>query len=94
MTEEDWHNPKLRSLQILISGEAGDRFLSEKGEQEPDDTFLFFLHAGRKRMRFTVPELPSGQKWHLEISSAPTTLRQGKISIDARSFALYRRGRA
>ncbi|MFA7566759.1 MAG: glycogen debranching protein GlgX [Alkalispirochaeta sp.] len=94
MTEEDWHNPKLRSLQILISGEAGDRFLSEKGEQEPDDTFLFFLHAGRKRMRFTVPELPTGQKWHLEISSAPTTLRQGKISIDARSFALYRRGRA
>ncbi len=94
MTEEEWHNPKLRNMQVLISGEAGSRFLNEKGEQEPDDTFLLLMQAGHRKIRFTVPPPPPGQRWHLEIASGKTTLRQGKISIDGRSFALYRRGRA
>jgi isoamylase len=93
MAEKDWHNPRLRCLQVLISGEAGSRFLNEKGEQEPDDTFLLLMHAGHRRMRFTVPDTPPNQKWILEVASSKATIRQGKISIDGRSFALYRRGR-
>jgi len=92
MQEGDWHNPKLSSLQILLSGEAGSKFVSETGEQEPDDTFLLLFHAGHRRVRFTIPEPPSGEGWKLVVASGKTTIRQGKAGLDGRSFALFRRG--
>ncbi|MFW5795919.1 MAG: glycogen debranching enzyme GlgX, partial [Alkalispirochaeta sp.] len=91
MQEGDWHNPKLSSLQILLSGEAGSRFLSETGEQEPDDTFLLLLHAGYRRVRFAIPAPPAGEGWKLVVASGKTTMRQGKAGLDGRSFALFRR---
>lgn len=92
MTEDDWHNSRNVSMQVLISGEAGSRFVSEKGEQEPDDTFLLVLHAGGRRARFTLPESPVETRWYLEASSGNATIRQGKAGLDGRSFALFRRG--
>ncbi|MEX2442414.1 MAG: glycogen debranching protein GlgX [Alkalispirochaeta sp.] len=90
MQEDDWHSHKLRSLQVLISGEAGSRFLSETGQQEPDDTFLLILHAGAKRRRFTTPNSIPGT-WKLEIAAGPVNRRKDMAYLPGRSFALFRR---
>ena len=89
MEEKDWHSASLRSLQVLISGEAGSRFLSETGQQEPDDTFLFILHAEPRRRRFTIPSSQPGS-WKLEIASGKPNRRRDHVHLTSRSFALYR----
>ena len=45
MTEEDWHHQEDRFLRCRISGEAGERFLTVRGDPEPDDTFELLLNA-------------------------------------------------
>lgn len=91
MTTEDWQNDRNHTLQVLVSGEAGSRFLSETGEQEPDDTFLLVLHAAARKQRITPPEPGEGRRWKLEITSGKTTFRAGVITISGGSFALFRR---
>ena len=90
MAESDWHNPHLHSLQVLISGEAGSRFLSPTGQQEPDDSFLLILHAGTRRRRFTVPGGDDGG-WKLEIASGKVNRRREMVYLPRRTFALLRR---
>ncbi len=45
MTDSDWHQKEDRFLRCRISGEAGERFLTVRGEPEPDDTFEIFMNA-------------------------------------------------
>ncbi len=90
MAESDWHNPHLHSLQVLISGEAGSRFLSPTGQQEPDESFLLILHAGTRRRRFTVPGGDDGG-WKLEIASGKVNRRREMVYLPRRTFALLRR---
>lgn len=61
MEEKDWQNSALQSLAILITGAAGMRFLTIRGEPEPDDDFLLLLNAEDERKDF---HLPSGS-WHV-----------------------------
>ncbi|MCG8478554.1 MAG: glycogen debranching protein GlgX [Spirochaetales bacterium] len=89
MNEDDWNRADLSSLQVLLSGEAGSRFVSDEGRQETDDTFLLILHAAAHRRRFSVPPQPAG-RWVLEVASGTTSIRLSTILVEGRSFALYR----
>ena len=56
MTEKDWQVGHARTLGMLLSGEAGEMHLTERGEPEPDDTFLLIMNAGADEIDFHVPK--------------------------------------
>jgi hypothetical protein len=56
MTHEDWQEGDARSLTIRLSGEAGIMYLTQTGEQEPDDTFLLLINAGHEDAIFVLPD--------------------------------------
>lgn len=55
MQEENWHDPASHTMGILISGKAGHYHLTERGESEPDNTFLVILNAANEEIQFIVP---------------------------------------
>ncbi|GAB6057907.1 glycogen debranching protein GlgX [Desulfonatronum parangueonense] len=54
MSTDDWSNHHARALALRLSGEAGLVHLSERGEQEPDDTFLLLVNASHEREIFQL----------------------------------------
>lgn len=90
MGDSDWHAAGSRSMQVLISGQAGSRFLSETGQQEPDDTFLLLLHAGSARRRFQLPMQHAGVDWTTELSSARITRRRDGVYLPGFTCAVLR----
>jgi glycogen operon protein len=66
MTPDDWANPVAKSLQIMLSGAAGERFITVKGEPEPDDDFLLLMNASELEIDFT---LPNGE-WTIVLDTA------------------------
>ncbi|MGD8559792.1 MAG: glycogen debranching protein GlgX [Gammaproteobacteria bacterium] len=57
MKSEDWHNNALHSIALLISGEAGHYHLTERGEREPDDTFMIIMNASDRNTKYVLPVL-------------------------------------
>ena len=55
MTTDDWVNGNSRALGVLLSGEAGARFLTERGEPEPDDTFLMLFNPSQETIQWRLP---------------------------------------
>ncbi len=71
--EADWQAPENRALGIMLNGQAGERFLTERGEPEPDDDFLILLNAGPRRITWTLPESGRNGAWQVRISTAYAT---------------------
>ncbi|GAB6089635.1 glycogen debranching protein GlgX [Spirochaeta dissipatitropha] len=57
MQEEDWHQQEDRFLRCYINGEAGNRYLTIRGEPEPDCSFEFFMNASRDRIECRLRKL-------------------------------------
>jgi glycogen operon protein len=55
MTEADWNDPVAKAIGIRVSGEAGLMHLTERGEQEPDDTFFLLVNASHEPATFHLP---------------------------------------
>ena len=55
---------------MRLSGEPGLMHLSERGEQEPDDTFLILLNASHDYMTFRLPAYPAGANWEVVVDTA------------------------
>ncbi len=70
MTEADWQNGEARMLCLLLSGEAGLMHLTERGEQEADDTFLLILNAGHEAAVQRLPAGSDGIAWETLIDTA------------------------
>lgn len=90
MNDGDWHRGNARSMQVLISGLAGSRFLSDTGQQQPDDSFLLMLHAGSGRRRFQLPEQPADATWSTEIATARITRRRDSVYLPGFTCAVLR----
>jgi glycogen operon protein len=61
MTEPDWRKD-VKYVAFLISGEAGQYHLTEKGERESDDSFLVMMNASDAVVDYLLPDertLPS-----------------------------------
>lgn len=56
MAAEDWDTKTLRSIALLLSGEAGVYHLTAQGEKEPDDTFMLILNAADETLEYVLPE--------------------------------------
>ena len=101
MTPPDWDNPQARALGIRLSGEAGIMHLTERGEQEPDDTFLLLVNAGHREMRFRLPD-EGDHRWRTVIDTAHEggfvrarrKDRGARVVVKARSLQLLALGSA
>ncbi|MCB9948319.1 MAG: glycogen debranching protein GlgX [Rhodospirillaceae bacterium] len=69
MTAKEWGDPVARSLRFLLSGEAGQFHLTERGEPEPDDTFLVVLNASDQAIEHLMPTMAPGSQWEILIDT-------------------------
>ena len=69
MTEKDWTNGIVKALAVRLSGEAGLTHLTERGEQELDDTFLMLVNASPKEVAFRLAEPPEGACWEIVLDT-------------------------
>jgi len=87
MEEDDWKNGQAKALAVRLSGEAGLTHLTERGEQEPDDTFLMLINASDQDVTFRLAEESSGTGWEVVLDTAengagetPATLAVGEAT--------------
>ncbi|MEG3640051.1 glycogen debranching protein GlgX [Magnetococcus sp. PR-3] len=105
MEQHDWDNTHTLCLGMLLSGEAGEKFLSRYGAAQVDDTFLLLLNSHHEPLDFQLPEVDDGSGWTRLLD----TMEQGaglgdrqagtisKYKVGGRSavlFTLARRERA
>jgi isoamylase len=96
MSQEDWGNAQAKALAVRLSGEPGLMHLTERGEQEPDDTFLILLNASRDTVTFRIPADPTGASWEGVVDTAAETDAEmpqkhaagAETSVDANSIQL------
>jgi glycogen operon protein len=70
MTEDDWQDAHAKALAVRLSGEAGLMHLTERGEQEPDDTFLILVNAAHETVNFRLPPEPAEARWEVLVDTA------------------------
>jgi glycogen operon protein len=70
MAQEDWANGGAKMLCLLLSGEAGLMHLTERGEQETDDTFLLIVNASPEQVAQKLPPVQEGAYWATLIDTA------------------------
>ena len=76
MSEKDWGNAQAKALAMRLSGEPGLMHLSERGEQEPDDTFLILLNASHDDVTFRIPADPAAASWEVMVDTAVETEKE------------------
>jgi isoamylase len=85
MTQADWNNPDTRTLGAMLNGQAGARFLTARGDPEPDDNFLILLNAGPRRVSWTLPESDQSSAWQVRISTTyPTGVPPARRTVNRR----------
>ena len=88
MSEADWRNAQAQALAVRLSGEPGLMHLSERGEQEPDDTFLIFLNAASDDATFRIPADPAGTNWKMVVDTSVETEEKTSRTLVAGDEAL------
>ncbi|MGH7706776.1 MAG: glycogen debranching protein GlgX [Vulcanimicrobiaceae bacterium] len=96
MTEGDWHDGGRRCIGALLSGDAGDRYLSLLGYREVDDSFLLLFNAHDHGIGFRLPG-SGGSRWEMLVDTfeppalaVGATLEAGSIFLlQPRSLALF-----
>jgi isoamylase len=88
MADGDWTDPHAKALAIRLTGEAGRMHLTERGEQEPDETFLLLVNASHEPLTFRLPREASGAGWEVVVdTAAEETPREEPERLDAGSEA-------
>ncbi len=70
ISTEEWQDAERRSIGVLMSGEAGSRFLTLRGEPESDDSFLLLLNAGADDTPWVLPSDGYGCCWTRVLDTA------------------------
>jgi glycogen operon protein len=70
MAEGAWGDAHAKALALLLSGEAGLMHLTQRGEQEVDDTFLLLMNASHEEVPFVLPSAPDVTRWEVLIDTA------------------------
>jgi glycogen operon protein len=94
----DWTDPDNRFLAFLIRGEAGEYFLTEMGEPEPDNSFLVAMNAHGEAKDFVLPAIDAGVHWMPLLDTARPGQaalpppRDGAVYVmEGRSLCVFRR---
>jgi isoamylase len=95
MTDADWNAGFVRTLGVMLSGDAIEE-TDEHGERIVGDTLLMLLNAHDGSIPFTIPTRKPGEKWQLLLDTAQNNhhaleLPCGHVyQLHARSFVLFR----
>jgi isoamylase len=96
MTPEQWNNPSLRSVGVLLNGYAAASALPNAESQVPD-VLLLLLNADTEPVPFVLPTVPHGNGWiplfDTSLDEPPARkpyLAGATIEIDGRSLQLHR----
>jgi len=79
MTDENWFDPEVRSLGMLLPGPAAD-LTDEEGLPSPDDTLLLLVNSSADNVSFTMPEAIGRRYWELALDSAKPNANPGSES--------------
>ncbi|HEY8154496.1 MAG TPA: glycogen debranching protein GlgX [Myxococcota bacterium] len=91
---EDWQDPEIRRLGMLISGEAHDE-RDETGRPVEGESLLLLFNAAGVDCYFRLPAMPIPGRFEPLLTTAGAELRpEGSVLVPARSLALlaYRSG--
>ncbi|MDR7414435.1 MAG: glycogen debranching protein GlgX [Armatimonadota bacterium] len=97
MGPEDWHDPQLRAVGMVLCGWAFSE-RDERGRPVVDDTFLVVFNSGRA-VRFVLPRAPEAWSWEWAWCSVETRRRAGLLAAGsawlapARSVTVWRAAR-
>ena len=95
MTDEAWNDDFVRSLGMLLSGNAIEE-VDERGERITGDTLLVLLNAHTDKVPFTMPPLEADQQWQrlldtVEEQAAERSYKPGiRYPLQGRSVAVFR----
>jgi glycogen operon protein len=93
MTEEDWANPELRSIGMLLSGRASDE-IDSRGRPVYGDTNLLYLNAGQRSRSCTLPKIEWPGRWEEVLNTAASeavrNVRASIVNLTAHSVILLR----
>ena len=79
MTDENWFDPEVRCLGMLLPGPAAD-LTDEEGLPSPDDTLLLLVNAAETDVSFTLPDAVGRRYWELDLDSAKPNANPGSES--------------
>ena len=94
MTDAAWNAPFVRSLGILMVGDAVDE-IDERGRQVTGDTLLILLNAHFEEVPFVLPKVDEGKSWLRAIDTidarAPETRFNGgaRYPLQGRTLAVF-----
>ena len=94
MTKEAWNKARIRSIGMMLVGDAMDE-LNEHGERIADDTLLVLLNASHEPTRFSLPKI--GSQWQAVISTrkssevGETVESADDFKLEGRSAVVLRR---
>ncbi|MEO7932490.1 MAG: glycogen debranching protein GlgX [Chthoniobacterales bacterium] len=79
MTEADWHNAELRSIGLMLCGDA-PALRDDQGQPFHDSTFLLLINAGHQPQEFLLGS-PYMGKWMpiLDTAKEPAFVEHGKV---------------
>jgi isoamylase len=69
MSDASWTAPQLRSVGVLLAGDAIAE-VTDRGEPVRDDTLLVLLNAGDTPAPFALPAPENGRWWQVEFDTA------------------------
>jgi glycogen operon protein len=100
MSDEEWEAGWVRSLGVLLAGEALDD-VDQHGNPLLDDTLFILLNAHHEPLEFVLPPTNRDCDWDLEIDTARPAIERRAVSvkcgatyaIGGRAVALFRQDR-
>ena len=94
MTDEAWDAPFVRSLGVLMVGDAIDE-VDERGRQVKGDTLLMLLNAHFEEVPFTLPKVRAGQSWLRVVDTVSAQVAEkrcaggSKYPLQGRALVLF-----
>lgn len=78
MTEEEWRDPSIHSLGMLLSGQGLEE-TDERGRKLSDSDFLVLLNPYHEDVQFILPAIRQGSRW---IAWMDTSRENGLRAVD------------
>jgi isoamylase len=94
MTDEAWNAPSVRSLGVLMVGNALDE-IDERGRQVEGDTVLILLNAHHDEVAFALPLLGDNQSWRRLVDTIDAQIADRRFAggtkypLQGRTLALF-----
>jgi len=94
MTEQDWSDPDLHSIGMLLPGRATDE-IDTRGRSYAGDSLLILLNAGTRSRSYTLPSMELAGLWVEELNTVQPgpwgrVIRNEVVSLTAHSTLLLR----